>query len=280
MNKTNSKILKSLPILILFIIAIIGGYFVGNLVIAKNFVAESINNENIESLRDDISLISIANKTPDQFDGAIAFQIAEKVLRESTVYEVLGDGIIETSLGVTQTSKTIDRRNGDELYIGFTTYSSFVKTSRQSHFKIGGDINLQYGSPSDPSVENASWSKKYDHYTWESYYETFGKHANVNCSYIVSTKTVTSDSGFTKDGDYYSCTLELDPILGSRAYVKQVGANTGIAPANIIVHKIQFTFWLDENFRYIKQEKFESYTVPYYGINMTLDASVNVSYTY
>lgn len=279
-NKTITKrFFLIFPFILVIVVAIAGGYILGNFIVSKKFAGQTLNNSDIEQLRDDLTSINYQIKTPADFSGAIAFQIAEKVLRESTNYEVIGTGNIETSLGVSQSSKTIDRRNGDELYIAFTTFSSFVKESRQSFYTIGGDVNLQHGKPSDPSVDNVEWTDTYENYTWEEYYETFGKYANVNCSYIVSTKTIISDSGVSKDGDLYKCTLELDTKLGSSAYVKQIGANMGVNPASVIFNKIAFTFWLDENFKFAKQEKYESYTVPYLGINLTLNANVEVAYT-
>lgn len=277
-NKGLKNFLSTLPLIAVIISSLLLGAIAGNFISSKAFSNTILTSSDIESLRDNISSAELS-KSPIAVSGATAFQLAEKVQRESTNYEIIGDGTIDTSLGVSQSSRTIDRRNGNELYIAFTTFSTFVKESRQSSFVIGGDINLQHGTPTDASTTNVNWSNTSDHYTWQSYYDTFGKYANINCSYIVSSKTVISDSGMIKDGNLYRCTLELNPILGSSAYIKQIGANMGVDPATIKFHKILFTFWIDENYKFVKQEKFESYTVPYLGINLTLNATVNVSYS-
>ena len=259
-------------------VALFSGYFVGNFLSDKYFLKCKYANMTAEMLRDDISNININVTDPDDLDSAIAFQVAEKVMRESMHYEARGKTIVDTSAGVTQESSSIDRRDGDDLYFGFTTYSSVVKVSKQCHYNIGGDVNIQEGTPTDGTVEHVNWSNKTSNYTWEEYNELFGRYANDSSCFIVSTKTVTQDSGVEKDGELYKFTINLDPELSTIGYVKQIGNNAGINPASVVFNYASLTVWLDEDFKFVKQQKSESYTVPYAGINLTLIMETDLVY--
>ena len=280
MEKLTKKynILSKLLAVVVCIAAIGLGYFAGNLICNNHLSVNNYASLSPNELADDISNINYKTTTPNNYPSAICFQVAEKLLQESTHYEVRGNGLIETSLGVTQTSATVDSRNGDDLYLAFTTYSSIVKASKQCHYNIGGNLKMYDGTPIDETTENVNWSDKYQEYTWEEYFETFGKYANKNCSYIVSTKTISKDSGIQKDGNLYKSTLELDTNLATISYVKQIGNNMGVNPASIVFNKLILTFYLDENWNFVKQEKFESYTIPYAGINLTLEATITTNF--
>lgn len=273
MAKRESK--KGLFIALIYFLIITGlgifsGYFVGNIIASKYFSINKYEDITTNMLRDDLSKINYKNKTPDQFDSAIAFQIAEQVMIASTKYEARGTGLIKTSIGVDQVSTSIDTRDGDDLYFGFTTYSSLVKVSKQSNYKIGGPIKIQDGTPTDGTIENVNWQNKYNEYTWDEYYDVFGKYANYNCCVVVSSKTVSEDLGVEKDGDLYKFSVVLDPGISTVGYVKQVGNNAGINPCEIVFHEINLTFWIDKDFRFVKQVKYESYTLPYGGIDVIL----------
>jgi len=271
-RKTNkTRVLHSLLTILITGLSIFGGYFVGNMINGKYFTIDKYKNLNAEELRDDISNIKYENKKPDDFNSAIAFQIAEQVMFNSNSYDMNGYSTINTSAGISSVSITKDTKRGNTHYIGFMTYSSFIKTARQATFEVGGDIDLYEGTPVDETLENTNWSDKHQHFTWDEYYDYFGKHANRNAVYIVSTKTVIQDSGVIKDGDLYKFSLELDPVLSTVGYSKQIANNVGLNPSSIIFNKITITFWLDKNFKFVKQEKFESYTVPYGGISVTLE---------
>lgn len=271
-RKLNKKyVLHSLLTIIVVGLSIFSGYFIGNIINGKYFIIDKYKNLNAEQLRDDISNIKYENKTPADFDSAIAFQIAEQVMFNSSSYDMHGYSTINTSAGITSVSITQDKKRGNTHYIGFMTYSSFVKTARQATFEVGGDIDLYEGTPTDETLEHTNWSDKCQHFTWESYYDYFGKHANRNAVYIVSTKTVIEDSGAIQEGDLYKFSLILDPVLSTVGYSKQIANNVGLSPSSIIFNKITITFWLDKNFKFVKQEKFESYTVPYGGISVTLE---------
>ena len=259
------------------IIALLAGLFAGNWINNTLFPKNAYLNINGDDLRDNLTAISTNGKTPDKFSGALAFQIAEENLMNSTKYKVVGQGTIETSAGVSQTSYTEDIRDGDSLYIGFTTYSSIIKASKQAHYNLNGDIEMYSGTPTDSGLENVKWGDATT-YTWEGYKDAFGKYANRNCCYVVSTKTVIEDSGFSKDNGLYKCYLELDPVLGGSNYIKQVGTNMGVDYKQVVFNRIYLTFWLSENFQFVKIEKFESFTVPYAGIELTLNSTITTNF--
>lgn len=277
-NKLFLRIFYIFLFLLVLSFGLVGGFFVGNLISSKYFIFNKYENLTPEMLRDDLSSISIENKTPADFSSGIAFQLAEQVMLSSTKYEARGKGIVNTSLGVTQESSTLDKRDGDNLYLGFTTFSSMVKTSRQAHYHIGGDVNMQTGTPTDGTIENVKWDNQFDNYTWEEYKELFGKYANYNSSYIVSTKTIKEDYKMEMDGNLYKFSVLLDNDLSTVGYRKQIGNNVGINPNAVIFNRLELTFWIDKNFKFTKQTKFESYTIPYAGVNVTLELTNEAIY--
>lgn len=272
-KNTHKKIYHIIITISLSLGAILSGFFIGNILSSKYFTSNKYQNINAEELRDDISKIQINNKTPENFSGAIAFQIAEEIMINSSSYEMYGYSNVKTSAGVSSVSITTDIKSGNSHYIAFSTYSSLIKTARKANFEIGGNIKLYEGTAKDETLENCTWSDKYTEYTWDEYYEYFGKYANRNSTYIVSTKTVLTDSGVIKENNLYKFSLVLDPNLSTLGYAKQIGNNVGLNPSLIIFNDISLTFWLDENFKLVKHEKHESYTVPYGGISVTLDVS-------
>ena len=229
-------------------------------------------------LRDDISKINIASVDPDDVSPAIAYQVAEKVMKESTHYEARGRTLVDTSAGVHQESSTIDRRNGDDLYFGFTTFSPVIKVSMQSYFNIGGDVNIQNGTPTDGTVEHVNWSNSIDEFSWEGYKEYFGRYANESSCFLVSTKTVLESSVVERDGDLYKFTVVLDPELSTIGYVKQIGNTAGVNPSLVEFKYATLTVWLDSDFRFVKQQKSESYALPYAGIHLTLILETDLVY--
>lgn len=277
-NPKIKRTIKSiLGVSLSLILAVVAGFFAGNLISSDLFPNNAYANLNGDDLRDNVSTISTVGKKPSDFDSAISFQIAEEKLMQSTKYTVIGEGTIETSAGVSQTSYSEDIRDGDSFYFGLTTYSSIVKASKEAHYSLGGDIVVNEGTPKDSGLDNVSWNDSKT-YTWEEYKEAYGRYANRNCNYIVSTKTVVEDTGFSMDNGLYKCYVELDPILGGSNYIRQVGTNMGVDYKQVIFNRIYLTFWLDESFKFVKIEKFESFTVPYAGIHLTLNSTITTNF--
>lgn len=260
-------------------IGVYAGYFVGKLISNKYFAVNIYENISPNDLRDDISYISIDGKTPLDFEPVIAFQLAERVLETSESYTAIGSSNIKTSLGINTQSKTLDWRDGDQLYYGYTTYNSVVKEARQCYYKIGGELNIQSGTPTDSTIENVQWENSYENLSWEEFYVKYGKYPNCNVAFIASTKTVKESSKVEKDGDYYKFTITLDPKLSTVGYIKQVGNNMGVNPASVIFDLVKFTCTLDENFKFVYLDRFEIYTVPYGGMSLTLDTVYTSTYT-
>ena len=280
MSKVRAKrnLTTSICLLAVICVAIFSGYFLGNLITNKHFITDKFGNLTTAMLRDDISKINVASVDPDDVSPAIAYQVAEKVMKESTRYEARGRTLVDTSAGVHQESSTIDRRNGDDLYFGFTTYSPVVKVSMQSYFNIGGDVNIQNGTPTDGTVEHVNWSNSVDEFTWEEYKDYFGRYANESSCFLVSTRTVRESSAVERDGDLYKFTVVLDPELSTIGYVKQIGNTAGVNPALVVFNYATLTIWLDEDFKFVKQKKSESYSLPYAGINLTLMLETDLVY--
>ena len=264
------KLLVPIFSIIIALLGILSGYMIGSNISSKKFTVDKYANLNAEELVDDISRINYQGKTPDQLPASIVFQIGAKKQLESDYYKCIGSGTIENNLGVNQTTYTYDEKIDNTVHIAFITFSSFVRVAQQATFEIGGDINMQHGDTKDGLLENVVWKDKFDHYTWEGYHEKFGKYANVNSSYIVSTKTTTYEHFDGKNGNLYTFSLKLDPILGTVTYAKQIASNLGAQPSAEKFSEISITFTVDENFTLISQDKVEAYSMPIFGMNVSL----------
>lgn len=279
MSKKVKKITTIITLLIIIAIGSYAGYFIGKFLSNKYFAVNVYAGISPNDLRDDISNISITGKTPDDFDSVIAFQLAERVMQSSDNYQAVGSSNIKTSLGVESKSVSLDWRDGDQLYYGYTTYNSMIKESRQCYYTIGGDLHVQSGTPTDETIENVQWEKSTENLSWDEYYEKYGKYPNVDVAFIASTKTVIEDSGIEKHGELYKFTLKLDCKLSTIGYIKQIGMNMGVNPANVSFSLVEFTCYLDQDFKFTKLIRHEIYTVPYGGINLTLDTLYTSTYT-
>ena len=168
-KKVRKKWLIGLVCTFVVAIGIYSGYFVGKMVSDKYFLVDKYSGYTEEMLRDDLTAYAYESKNPDDFEAPLAFQIAEVVMSNSPSYEVRGSTITNTSVGVTQKSASIDKKEGEDYYVGFTTYGSVVKVAKQCNFKEGGEVKMQNGTPTDASVENVDWSNNFDEYGWEEY---------------------------------------------------------------------------------------------------------------
>ena len=266
-----------IPILsiVIAIVGALGGYMIGSQIAGKTFVVDQYANLTREELFDDISKLNYVGKTPDQFTAAEVFQIAQSIQLSSDYYKSVGFGVLETSLGVKQTTYTLDEKQGETVHIAFVSASPYVKVAQQSFFEVGGDVIMQHGDNKDGTLESVTWKDKYDHYTWEGYKETFGKYANVNASYIVSNKTAIAQSFDGKNGNIYTFSIELHPVYATLSYATQIAANLNIEPSAIKFTKLSVTFTVDENFHLLVQDKIEEYTVPMYGMTVSLIGEIH-----
>ena len=273
--KKKKKYLAPLLSIIVAIVGVLGGYMIGSQIANKKFIVDKYSNLNADDLFDDITKLNYQGKTPDQFSAAEVFQIGASILQTCDYYKSVGTGDLQTNLGVSQGTFTLDEKNGNTVHIVFVSSSSYVKVAQQSTFEIGGNVNMQHGETKDGVYENVVWKDKYDEYTWEGYREKFGKYANTNSSYIVSSKTALSQKYDGKNGNLYTFTIELDPILGTVTYAQQIAANLGIEPSAINFKKLTLTFTVDDQFRILVQDKAEEYSVPMFGMNIELVGTIH-----
>ena len=261
-------------------IGCLAGYMVGSKIADTYFVVDVYANIDIDSLTDDLTTLGWENKTPDKLTPAEVFQVAEYVLMNSDKYSVAGVGDLSTSIGVSQTTYTLDEKNGDDLMLMLVTYSKYVKIAKKCNYQIGSNLLLYDGTPTDSTFENVNWTDKHDDFTWEGYKETFGKYANKGCSYYVCNKTVIAGRLEKVEGDYYTFVIELDPILATSGYAKQIGINMSINPSSITFENLTTTFTVDKNYRFINQVKYEKYTLPFMGVQVGIEGNIVTKFNY
>ncbi len=274
------KILTAILSIVIIAVALVSGYMVGSLIGDKKFVVDIYANLTSDKIVDDITKLNWENKTPDQLTPAEAFEVAEYVLTQQNTYNIIGNGTLDTSLGITQSSYTEDRKNGDDLYLAFVTYSTLIKVAKRCNYVVGGEIAMNDGKPNGKTTNDVTWTDKYERYTWEEYKETFGKYANKNCSYLVANNSVTESSFDGVVDGVYCFSVTLHPIYSTLSYARQIAMNMGVEPSNVTFSALKMSFKMDKDYKFIEQTKYEQYTLPYAGVNVTITGNINTVFTY
>lgn len=279
-KKKKLRIGSILLTFVLVCIGCVGGYMIGSKIADKYFIVDIYAGISADQLVDDITKLGWEKKTPDKLTPAEAFQVAEFVLSETERYQIIGQTDLQTSLGVSQGTISLDQRLGEDYRFEFVTYSKFVKLAKLCDYKLNGDIVIYDGTPNSATLEDVKWSDKHDDFTWEGYKETFGKYANRNCSYYVCNATTLKSEFIKKEGENYTFKIDLDPIKSTVCYATQIGTNMGINPSSIKFDTISVTFTIDSEYHFIQQQKLEIYSLPYMGVTVGLEGNIETSFNY
>lgn len=279
-TKRKFKFWSTLLSVVLVLVGSLGGYMIGNKIADKYFIVDIYAGVSADQLVDDITKLGWEKKTPDKLSPAEVFQVAEFVLSESEKYQIIGATDLQTSVGVSQGTISLDQKVGDDYTLKFVTFSKFVKMAKLCNYKLNSDLQIYDGKPNSASLDDVVWTDSHDDFTWEGYKETFGKYANRNCSYYVCNKTALSGEFVKKEGDLYIFKIDLDPILSTSCYAKQIGTNMGINPSSIKFETVSVTFTVDSGYHFVKQEKFEKYSLPFMGVNVGIEGNIETNFNY
>lgn len=275
---------KILPILLKIgttsLVAVLLGIFVGTMISNHYFLTNKYSAFSKDELQDDVSSIRYEGKTPDQLSATDAFNVAILKLEQRDTYEIISLGDLQTSLGVKQMAYSKCTKNNDQYYQEIATYSSIIKQANRYSYKIGEDINYQYGDLSSDDLTNILWKDKFDHYTYDEYSSLLGREPVDQSTYIVSSKTATNMSPCSITNGQYSYSITLNAPLSTICYVKEIGFVSGINSNTVEFSELKIDFTLDKDFNFISQKNYEKYSLSYSGIRVTITGTYDISYTY
>ncbi len=157
-----------------------------------------------------------------------------------------------------------DVRDGDRWYSESVFYSSVKKGGFRFY---QDDNNVFRYTASNPTADcTATWSKDTEYgYTKAEFEEAWGKTLDRPVIYIISDKTVISESIETVDNKWI-VELELNPNKANERYARQMISMSNLEqpPSFQLLH---LTFKIDQNFNLEQVKIHEKYTVYVVGKN-------------
>lgn len=282
-KKQVAMLIVKITLCVIFsIIAVFGGTIVGDLIIGKldTFDPTQYNESQYYETNANIALWS--GKNINNLSALQVFVVAESKILQNTNYAVYtkgydgGDKGIIITLGLTQYLYGYRYACDGKGY--FDYYSTGLATvAKKVEFTLGEDKYYCYegvvnGTSTDwtPFLTESGQAFRTD----EEYKQMVGCSANNPIDYIVSTKTVLSETTNEKVGDYYSYTITLDPETSVLKYVRKMDYMSGFGYPKF--SNIELRFEVDENMNFRNIYIHENYKV----IGMSADAKFKMEFVY
>ena len=252
-------------------------YLVGNQLDPNRY------NFDVASLQDNVAEIRTESnsKTPIELGaikcGALAFDTTFKAER----VKIEGKGLVKAkAMGmiVNQTIDALTIRVRDRIYFENISVSRFAKAINR-FYAINDDIEHYEGSLSGSTV---SWKQSpvNDIKTMDEYQAKFSCTLTDYMTYIVSSKTVVSESAVTIDENgNYSFELELDKSKAVVNYVKNMKATGGLSEYPDFTSNPKIKITMDANYRILVFTSNETYDVKM-GITASSVATLTNIFSY
>lgn len=260
---------------IMTLVAVLGGWVVGDMIINKidAFDPTGYSAKDYMEKEENIALWktkSIALLTPTQI-----FCVAEYNLKNTENYSVYTKGYDGEERGkVVAAGMAQDLFGYRYKYNGkgyFDYYSTGMKqVIKKTEFTFGEDKFYCYEGT---GVEDTQWklfpsSSGQDYRTAQEYEEMVGCSADNPIDYIVSSKTVLSESSNGKTNGLYSFTIKLDNKYSVLNYVKKMNYMSGFGYPKFT--SLELRFEVDENMNFQNIYINESYKI---NVGLTVQAT-------
>lgn len=276
----HSKIKNAFISIFVSMLAIVLGLFAGSGINTKYFSLNKYNGLNIEDLMDDFSKIKYEGKTPDQLTAVEAYLVSIYLLENKDYYkkEIFGD--MQTNVGINQKLHTINLKNGEDYDFSYVSSSSMYTTTVKAIFKKNGEVREYLGNAKGTTIDTVEWTEKYKSFTYDEYTEVLGRTAEHENSYIISSKTVVSQSKCEINNGLYTYKLVLDPIKSTLTYINEISYRSGVDKSTIDIHSVEMEFTVDKDFNLVSEHHLENYSFKFGGIPVTLLADYSFTITY
>lgn len=172
----------------------------------------------------------MTNDFSEQEMATIAQSLFTK--HEHTMIASFGNADANASfVHVQQIVRAASIRNGDAYFEESLSYSGSAKVAHRAYQDAEKILSYKGSVASD--AESASWdSGSETSFTFADYAGTYGKDLNVPLIYIINDETVIKGEHTSKEKTAeggYTVNLELDKVEGTRNYVKQMTALSGLS---------------------------------------------------
>ena len=276
------KIIATFLWIVIVGISGLGGYVVGDMIIAKIDTYDP-NSIAVTELRDsDEAVNAWRMKGVKSLTPAQVFVVAESNLNMCTYYSITTKGYDGGEKGIVKnTFKDQDvwgyrYRNGDTGY--FNYYSTgIIPVINQTRFAFSGEDFVTYNGTLNANG-TTTWSEEGLTRSKEEYEDAMGTLAYYAIDYIVSTKTVIAQTTEEKVGSNYSYTISLSPKKSVANYVKKMKTMSGL-PDYPNFNSIEIKFTVDENMNFQMIAIKESYKVNY-GMTVTCTGLIRYEFSY
>lgn len=217
---------------------------------------------------------------PAHLSPAENFILAEYNASLASSFRVVGNGSVSASVfGITTTQSVYSEKNYDGTYYTFESISDgMLKIGKCSVMQKGVDgVRLYSSSNIINSGTDAVWDA-YQNYTNSDYIALAGSTPDGIQSYIISDKTIKSQSDIVRDEEtgFYTFTIELDPITSVLRYAKQVEQTSGLSLPPTF-SSVSQTIVIDENWNLISISIEEYYSVMY-GVSASCSGNLTSYY--
>lgn len=278
---------KTLAVTMLMVVVGAGlcGSWFGNMYIMNFLSTPAYDSYSESSLRDDVSKIYWQNKTPDMLTPTQAYVVAESQLTNSDKnWSLTKKGDIKNTFA----NQTV---SGSASFDGTTIIQNsislgFKNVASRTEYVVGNSsVNVASGTPKDETVESVVWNNAseenqygYTERLVDDYRNDWGVAPDKVYAYIVSSKTVLSQTEWEKVGDNYKATISLHKESSVILYVKQMKQISGLSSAPVF-EEIQLTFILDKDYNFISISSYEKYTMRV-GISVACEGTLDINFTY
>lgn len=269
-------------IIAMALIGVITGFCVG-MYLVGNQLDPNRYNYDVASLQDNVAEIRTESnrKTPIELGaikcGALAFDTTFKAER----VKIEGKGLVKAkAMGmiVNQTIDALTIRVRDRIYFENISVSRFAKAINR-FYAINDDIEHYEGSLSGSTV---SWNQSpvNDIKTMDEYQAKFSCTLTDYMTYIVSSKTVVSESAVTIDENgNYVFELELDKSKAVVNYVKNMKVTGELSEYPDFKSNPKIKITMDANYRILVFTSNETYDVKM-GITASSVATLTNIFSY
>lgn len=263
-------------LLIIALVAVLSGFAVG-MILSSMMAGDDRYNFDSSGLYDNVVLIreEAEGKAPNEISATKACILAFDTTFNCSDVCVKGTGSV-VSMGVTQKIKALTIRKGSQIFKENVSVSSIVKAADR-FYQDGDNVKRVKGNVSGSTV---SWNGSNSAMTSEEFKEMMGGYINEYMGYIVSSKTVKSESQVTKNNEgYYEFTLILDYVKSVVNYVKSMKETGGLGDYPMFTQDIEIKLVIDSNYRIISFTSNEKYKVKK-GVWVEAKGTLTNTFTY
>ena len=224
------------------------------------------NEDNMNALftRYEADKAKSASELSSSYSPSQLVMIAENNISKHEHVQTVGIGLVNAAMGVKQSIYSSVVRQGDNYFMENLSKSSFVSVAKRFYQSNTNDeIKTFAGTLIDE--KKATWEKEaISSLTLKEHEEAWGKDLSRSSIYIVSSKTVLSETIENVEGNI-KVSLSLDPLNSVIRYVKQMVKVSDLS-APPAFHSVDIAYTISQDMKLLSREINEVYDVTSFGV--------------